>query len=260
MLVDSHCHLDFPELLEQEEAVIAGARAAGVRGMLTISTRLSTFATVLALAERHDGVWCSTGVHPHQSGEEGPEGPDRLIANGRHEKVIGVGEAGLDYFYDKSPREAQAAGFRAHIEAAQATGLPLIVHTREADEDTIAILEEGMARAPFGCVIHCYSSSPWLGRKAVEMGFYLGIGGMLTFNRSNELRETVAAMPRERILLETDSPFLAPVPKRGKRNEPAFVAHVAEKLAEIWRTDSETVARTTTDNFFRLFEKAERPA
>ncbi|MEZ5837837.1 MAG: TatD family hydrolase [Geminicoccaceae bacterium] len=260
MLVDSHCHLDFPELLAEEAGVLARAREAGVRTMLTISTRLSTFDNVLQLANRHDGVWCATGVHPHQSGEEGPDSAAPLIAHAAHAKVIGIGEAGLDYFYDKSPREAQAAGFRAHIDAARATGLPLIVHTRDAEEDTIRILEEGLARGPFGCVIHCYSSSPWLGERAVEMGFHLGIGGILTFNRSTELRETVARMPRDRIILETDSPYLAPVPKRGKRNEPAFVAHVAGRLAEVWQMTIAEVEILTTDNFFRLFSKAERPA
>ncbi|MCB2012780.1 MAG: TatD family hydrolase [Geminicoccaceae bacterium] len=260
MLVDSHCHLDFPELLAEEADVIARAREAGVRGMLTISTRLSTFPKVLELAGRHEGVWCATGVHPHQSGEEGPSGPQPLIENARHPEVIGIGEAGLDYFYDKSPRDAQAAGFRAHIEAAQATGLPLIVHTRDAEEDTIRILEEGLAKGPFACVIHCYSSSPWLGERAVELGFHLGVGGILTFNKSTELRETVARMPRERIILETDSPYLAPVPRRGKRNEPAFVAHVAGKLAEVWGCGVADVASTTTDNFFNLFTKADRPA
>ena len=260
MLVDSHCHLDFPELLADEAGVIARAREAGVNTMLTISTRLSSFSSVLALAKRHDGLYCSTGVHPHQSGEEGPEGPGQLIENAAHEKVIGIGEAGLDYFYDKSPRQAQATGFRAHIQAAQQTGLPLIVHTRDADEDTIAILEEGLEKAAFSCVIHCYSSSPWLGERAVDLGFYLGIGGILTFNRSTELRETVARMPKDRIILETDSPFLAPVPKRGKTNEPAFVAHVAKVLADIWQSDIASVEQQTSGNFFNLFKKARRPS
>jgi len=260
MLVDSHCHLDFPGLAEEEAEVVPRARAAGVGGMLTISTRLSTFGTTLALAERHDGVWCSTGVHPHQAGEEGPASAAPLIANAGHPKVVAIGEAGLDYHYDFSPREAQADGFRRHIEAAQTTGLPLIVHTREADEDTMKMLVEGLERAPFGCVIHCYSSSPWLGREAAARGLYLGIGGILTFKRSDELRATVAELPRKLILLETDAPYLAPMPHRGKRNEPAYVAHVAEVLAGVWDTDIDTVARVTTDNFFRLFAKAARPA
>ena len=258
MLVDSHCHLDFPGLIDDLGGVLARARAADVRAMLTISTRLSTFPSVLALAEAHANVWCSTGVHPHQSGEEGPKGPDDLVNNAAHPKVIAIGEAGLDYHYDYGPREAQAAGFKAHIEAAQATGLPLVVHTRDADADTLAILAEGLARAPYGCVIHCYSSTPELGHRAIEMGFHLGIGGVLTFKRSDELRATVKDVPRERVLLETDSPYLAPVPKRGKPNEPAYVAYVAEVLAEVWGVEKDEVARVTTANFFRLFRKAGR--
>ncbi len=257
MLVDSHCHLDFPGLIDDLDGVLARARAADVAAMLTISTRLSTFRDVLALAGAHDNLWCSTGVHPHQSGEEGPSTPDDLIKNAAHSKVIAIGEAGLDYHYDYAPREAQAVGFRAHIEAAQATGLPLVVHTRDADADTLAILAEGLARAPYGCVIHCYSSTPDLGRRAIEMGFYLGIGGVLTFKRSDELRATVKDVPRERVLLETDSPYLAPVPKRGKPNEPAYAAYVAEVLAEVWEIEKDEVARMTTGNFYRLFKKAE---
>ena len=183
--------------------------------------------------------------------------PDDLIKNAAHPKVIAIGEAGLDYHYDFAPREAQAAGFRAHIEAAQATRLPLVVHTRDADADTLTILAEGLARAPYGCVIHCYSSTPDLGRRAIEMGFYLGIGGVLTFKRSDELRATVKDVPRERVLLETDSPYLAPVPKRGKPNEPAYVAYVAEVLAGVWAVEKDEVARVTTENFHRLFKKAE---
>lgn len=260
MLVDSHCHLDFPQLQADEAGVVARAAAAGVQRMVTINTRLSTFDRVRAITERHESVFMATGVHPHQAGEEGPTSPDPLIANAKHPKVVAIGEAGLDYFYDKSPRDAQADGLRQHIRAAQATGLPLVVHTRDADEDTIAILEAGLAEAAFSCIIHCYSSSPWLGQRAVDLGFYLGVGGILTFNRSTELRETVKAMPRDRILLETDSPYLAPVPKRGKTNEPAFVAHVAKVLAEVWETEIAEVERQTTDNFFGLFSKVPRPS
>ncbi|MCB1884548.1 MAG: TatD family hydrolase [Geminicoccaceae bacterium] len=256
MLVDSHCHLDFPGLKEDLQGVLARARRAGVQTMLTISTRLSTFQDTLALVADDPDLWCSTGVHPHQSGEEGPDSPDPLIANAAHPKVIAVGEAGLDYHYDYGPRDAQAKGFRAHIQACQRTGLPLVVHTREADADTMAILGEGLAKAPFTGVIHCYSSSPELGRWAIDHGFHLGIGGVLTFKRSDELRATVAGVPRERILLETDSPYLAPVPKRGKTNEPAYVAYVAGVLAEVWGVDVEEVGRVTTGNFFGLFRKA----
>jgi len=259
MLVDSHCHLDYPQFQEDVSAVVARAEAAGVRRLLTINTRLSTYERVRVLAERHESVFMATGVHPHQAGEEGPAAPDPLIAQAEHCKVVAIGEAGLDYHYDKSPREAQAHAFRQHIRAAQTTGLPLIVHTRNADEDTVAILEEGLADAHFSCVIHCYSSSHWLGMRAVDLGFYLGIGGILTFNRSTELRESVRLMPRDRILLETDSPYLAPVPKRGQTNEPAYVVHVAKALAAVWQSEIAEVERVTTDNFFRLFGKVTRP-
>ena len=260
MLVDSHCHLDFPQLLDDEAGVIERARKAGVVRMVTISTRLSTFADVLALAERHPEVFLATGVHPHQSGEEGPASALPLIANAKHDKVVAIGEAGLDYFYDKSPRSEQAAGFRCHIEAAQQTKLPLIVHTRDADEDTISTLRDGLRRNPFDCVIHCYSSSPQLGEQALDMGFYLGVGGILTFKRSDELRDTIKTSLKERIILETDSPYLAPVPKRGRTNEPSYVAFVAKTLAEVWNVEVAEVERITSDNFFKLFRKVPRPA
>ena len=260
MLVDSHCHLDFPQLSEQETDVVQRARDAGVEVMLTIATRLSTFNSVLDLAERHKGVYVATGVHPHNAGEEGPESAAPLIANSAHAKVIAIGECGLDYYYDHAPRDRQKQGFETHIEACRQTGLPLIVHTRDADTDTQSILKTELQKGPYRGVIHCYSSSPELGHAAVDMGFMLGIGGILTFKRSDELRVTVEKVPRDRILLETDSPYLAPVPKRGKTNEPAYVAHVASQLAEIWSTDIDTVARQTTNNFFSLFTKAERPS
>lgn len=260
MLVDSHCHLDFPGLAEDREAVIERARAAGVRVMQTIATRLSTFESVLAIAEAHEGVFCSVGVHPHQAGEEPLDGPEPLLQRLDHRKVIGIGEAGLDYHYDNSPRAAQAAGFRAHIRAAQASGLPLIVHTRDADRDTIDVLREGMAERPYAGVVHCYSSSAELGFAATEMGLYLGLGGILTFKRADELRRTVRELPLERLLLETDAPYLAPEPLRGKRNEPAHVARVADVLAEVRGMSREEVERATTDNFFRLFDKATRPS
>ena len=259
MLVDSHCHLDFAQLAEDEAGVIERAAAAGVRRMVTIATRLSSFAKVLQIAERHDSVFLATGVHPHQAGEEGPASPEPLIANAAHPKVVAIGEAGLDYFYDKSPRDAQAQGFRHHIAAARTTGLPLVVHTRDAEEDTIAILGQGMDEGAYSGIVHCYSSSRWLGEQAVSMGLYLGVGGILTFKRSDELRDTVRDMPKDRILLETDSPYLAPVPRRGKTNEPAYVAYVAKVLAEVWGTDVAEVEARTTDNFFRLFHKVPRP-
>jgi TatD DNase family protein len=258
--VDSHCHLDYPGLVAEVEAVVERAQLAGVATLLTIATRLSSFATVLDLAERFPQVWVATGVHPHQAAEEEGSGdPAPFIANAVHPKVVAIGECGLDYFYDKSPRDVQAASFRAQLEAARQTGLPFIVHTRDADADTAAILAEAAGQGPLSGVIHCYSTSPELGWRGVELGLHLGLGGILTFKRSDELRATVRELPRDRILLETDAPFLAPMPYRGKRNEPAYIPYVAEVLAELWGTDKDEVARVTTANFFRLFGKAKRP-
>jgi len=258
--VDSHCHLDYPGLEAEAGDVVARAEAAGVGTILTIATRLSTFERVLALASRFPNVWVATGVHPHQAAEEeGCLDPAPFVANAAHPKVVAIGECGLDYFYDKSPRDIQAASFRAQLEAARQAGLPFIVHTRDADADTAAVLEESAAAGPLAGVIHCYSTSPELGFKAMELGLHLGLGGILTFKRSDELRATVRELPRNRILLETDAPYLAPLPYRGKRNEPAYIPHVAAVLADVWGTDTAEVARLTTANFFRLFEKA-RPA
>jgi TatD DNase family protein len=259
IFVDSHCHLDYPGLLAEADAVVARAREAGVTTLLTIATRLSSVESVLALAGRFPDVWVATGVHPHQAAEEpGCLDPAPFIANAAHPKVVAIGECGLDYFYDKSPRDTQAASFRAQLEAARLTGLPFIVHTRDADADTAAILEEAAGQGPLAGVIHCYSTSPELGWKGVELGLHLGLGGILTFKRSDELRATVRELPRDRILLETDSPYLAPQAHRGKRNEPAYIPLIAQTLAELWQTDTAEVARITTENFFRLFAKARR--
>lgn len=255
-LVDTHCHLDYPGLAEDEEGVIGRAREAGVSVMQTIGTRLSQAERVIAIAERHEGVWCSVGVHPHEAGNEGLDDPGPLLRWTSHPKVIGVGESGLDYYYDHAPRDRQATSFRAHISAARQSGLPLIVHTRDADDDTAALLEEEMERGRFDGVVHCFSSGRRLAERAVTLGLYLGIGGILTFKRSDELRAIVAEMPPDRLLLETNSPYLAPVPKRGRTNEPAYVAYVAQVLAEVLGLDTASVARLTTDNFFRLFGKA----
>jgi TatD DNase family protein len=259
MLVDSHCHLDFPALAEEGTAVLERAHAAGVQVMQTIGTRLESFDRVLAIAEADPGVYCSVGVHPHRAAKEPIDGPEPLLARIDHPKVIGIGESGLDYYYEHSPKDVQAEVFRAHIAAARASGLPLIVHTRDADRDTIAILRDAMAEGPFSGVIHCYSSSPELGLEAVELGLYLGIGGILTFKRSDQLRATVRELPLDRLLLETDAPYLAPEPFRGRRNEPAHVARVAATLAEIKGLPLGEVEAATADNFFRLFTKAKRP-
>ena len=260
MLVDSHCHLDFPALAEEGGAVLERARAAGVQVVQTIGTRLDQFDRVLAIAEAESGVFCSVGVHPHHAAKEPLEGPEPLLAWAAHPKVTGIGESGLDYYYyDHSPRDVQERVFRAHIEAARQSGLPLIVHTRDADEDTIAVLRDEMAVAPFKGVVHCYSSSPALGHAAVEMGMYLGIGGILTFKRSDELRATVRELPLDRLLLETDAPYLAPEPHRGRRNEPAYAALVAARLAGVKGVAVGEIERATTTNFFRLFAKASPP-
>ena len=260
MLIDSHCHLDFPELAGDEEAVLSRARTAGVGGMLTIGTRLDQFERVRAIAERHGNVWCSVGVHPHEAKEEGQRTPDRLIEATRHPKVVGIGETGLDFYYEHSPRAEQAESFRAHIAAARATGLPLIVHTRDADRETIDILEDETRQGAFPGLIHCFSSGAEVAEHALALGFYISISGIVTFKAAESLRAIVRGIPLDRLLVETDSPYLAPIPKRGKTNEPAFVAHTAAKVAELKGVGIAELEAATTANFFRLFAKAERPA
>jgi TatD DNase family protein len=264
MLIDSHCHLDFPDFAEELDDVVARARNAGVARMVTICTRLDRLDRVMAIAERHDDVYVGAGTHPHEAGT--PEGQvvtvDRLVDLARHPKIVGIGETGLDYFYDHSPREAQQESFRRHMAAARKTGLPMIVHTRDADADTARLIAEGReggADGPLRGVIHCFSSGRELAEKAVEMGFYVSLSGILTFKRSDEIRAIVADLPMDRLLVETDAPYLAPVPKRGKRNEPAFVAHTAAVLAEVRGLSVEEVARRTTENFFALFDKVPAP-
>jgi TatD DNase family protein len=260
MLVDSHCHLDYLEKDGDLEEVVARARRAGVGRMVTICTKLSEFETVRAIAARYSDVACSVGVHPHEAGEEGVESPEPLVARAEDPLVVGIGETGLDYFYEHSPREAQAVSFRAHIQAARRTGLPLIVHARDADDDTVKLLREEHADGgPFPGLIHCFTAGPGLARASLELGLYISLAGIVTFKKAEDLRQTVAEVPLERLLVETDSPYLAPVPNRGKRNEPANVVHTAAKLAEIKGVSAAELAETTTDNFFRLFNKVERP-
>lgn len=260
MIVDSHCHLDYPGLAERESEVVESAARAGVGLMVTIATRRASWPAVTALAERHPSVVCALGVHPHEAGREGFHDPAPLVEAAAHPKVVGIGESGLDYFYDLAPRDRQAGSFRVHIHAARATGLPLIVHTRDADDDTMDLLEEEMVAGPYTGVIHCYSSSRRLAERAVAVGLYLGIGGILTFKRSDDLCATVRDMPLDRLLLETDAPYLAPVPHRGRTNEPAYTAHTAKALAEVRGLPMAEVERATTENFFRLFAKAVPPA
>jgi TatD DNase family protein len=256
MIVDSHCHLDYPGLAEDEAGMIARAHAAGVDLMVHIAAKRSGWPVGIALAERRPEVFCAVGVHPHEAGKEGLDDPAPLLELAAHPRVVAIGETGLDYFYDLAPRDRQAASFETHIAAARRTGLPLVVHTRDADDDTMAILEAAMAEGPFTGIIHCYSSSRRLAERAVAIGLHLGIGGILTFKKSDELRAVVKDMPLDRLILETDAPYLAPVPFRGKTNEPAYTAHVAKVLAEVKGLPLAEIERATTDNFFRLFTKA----
>ncbi len=256
MLIDSHCHLDFDVFDEDRTEIIARARAAGIHKMVTICTRLSRFDEIHAIARAHDAVDCSVGIHPHQVAEEGVAPTARLIELAALPEVVGIGETGLDYFYDYSPRDDQRENFRNHIAAARETGLPLIVHTRDADEDTMNILREETGKGAFPGVLHCFSSRRALAETALELGLYISFSGIATFKNAKEIRDIAADVPMDRILVETDAPFLAPVPNRGKRNEPAFVTHTAQVVAGIKGLDPEDFARATTENFFRLFNKS----
>jgi TatD DNase family protein len=259
MLVDSHCHLDFPQLISDIDGVVARAEEAGVGMMLTISTALSRFDGVLAIAERFDNIYCTVGVHPHEAETEPDTVARQLIDRASHPKVVGIGETGLDYFYEHSPRDIQQHVFREHIKASRETGLPLIVHTRNADDDTARIMREEMEEGAYPGLIHCFSSSRELAQKSVELGMYISISGIATFKKAEELRETIRGVPLDRLLVETDSPYLAPVPYRGKDNEPSFVVHTARKVADLKEVGPEELATVTTDNFFRLFGKVPRP-
>jgi len=256
MLVDSHCHLDMPEFAGELDQVVARAGDAGIGHMLTICTRVTEFAPVLAIAERFDNVFCSVGVHPHNAADETAVTADELIEMTGHPKVVGIGETGLDFYYDNSPRNVQERSFRAHIRAARQSGLPLIVHARDADAALARILGEEAAAGPFPGLIHCFTAGQALAETALELGLYISFSGIVTFNKADELRAVARRVPVERILVETDAPYLAPVPKRGKRNEPAFTAFTAARVAELKGLDADAFARATTENFFRLFAKA----
>jgi len=253
MLVDSHCHLDFPDFDGEMDAVLERAQAAGVGYMLTICTHVSRFEQVRAVAEGRANLRCSVGIHPHNVAEEPAVSANDLIELARSDEVVAIGETGLDFFYDHSPRDAQEASFRTHIAAARETGLPVIVHSRDADETTAAVLADEYGKGSFSGVLHCFSSGPELARAALDLGFYVSASGIITFKKADELRAIFEDVPLDRLLVETDAPYLAPVPKRGKRNEPAFTAHTAEKLAEIKGVSTAELAEATTDNFFRLF-------
>ncbi|MGI9475588.1 MAG: TatD family hydrolase [Hyphomicrobiaceae bacterium] len=259
MLVDHHCHLDFPQFEEDRGEMIARAHTAGVGLMVTICTRIRNLDNLLAISHAHPSVYCSVGTHPHYADEELDISADEIARLAQHPRIVAIGEAGLDYHYQKSSKEGQADGFRRHIRAARETGLPLEIHTRDADEDTIAILEEAYRDGPFPAILHCYTGGPELARRAVELGLYVSFTGVVTFKKNEALREIARDVPLDRILVETDAPYLAPMPYRGKTNEPAYVVYTAEKLAEVKEMTPEAFGVATTDNFFRLFQKVPRP-
>jgi TatD DNase family protein len=258
MLVDSHCHLDFPDFASELDAVVDRARNAGIGRMVTISTRVKRHAQVLDIAKRYDDIFCSVGTHPHHAHEELDIGADELVKRTQNPKVVAIGEAGLDYHYDNSPRDAQEQGFRAHIAAARETRLPLVIHSREADDDMARILEEESGKGAFPAVLHCFTGGRDLAMRAVALGHYVSFTGILTFKASQPLRDIAAELPADRILVETDAPYLAPGPYRGKRNEPAYVAETAKVLAQARGVSPDEIARQTTENFFRLFSKVPR--
>ncbi|MGJ4910476.1 TatD family hydrolase [Bradyrhizobium sp. HKCCYLS2033] len=259
MLVDSHCHLDFPDFAEDLDGIVTRAAAAGVGRMVTISTRVRRLPELLAIAERFDNVYCSVGTHPHNADEEDGIPAEELIALTRHPKVVALGEAGLDNFHDHGSKDAQERGFRVHIAAARDTGLPLVIHTREADEQCSRILEEEMARGPFNAVLHCYTGGRELAMKAIDLGLHISFTGIVTFKKSEALRALAAEVPADRIMVETDAPYLAPGKFRGKRNEPAYVVETAKVLAETRGVSLEEFSQQTTETFFKLFSKVPRP-
>ncbi|TPI51419.1 MULTISPECIES: TatD family hydrolase [unclassified Mesorhizobium] len=259
MLVDSHCHLDFPDFSEERASIVARSLAAGIGRMVTISTRVKRFQQILEIADAFDEVYCSVGTHPHNAAEELDVTTADLVRLSAHPKVVAIGEAGLDYFYDKAPRDAQAQGLRNHIAAARETGLPLVIHSRDADDDMAHILEEETGKGAFPFVLHCFSSGRRLAEVGVSLGGYVSFSGILTFKNSAEIRAIAADLPHDRLLVETDAPYLAPIPFRGKRNEPAYVAHTARVLAETIGVSEGEIAALTTDNFFRLFGKMPPP-
>jgi TatD DNase family protein len=259
MLVDSHCHLDFPDFADDLDAIVSRAEAAGVGRIVTISTRVRRLDGLLGITARFPNVYCSVGTHPHNADEEDGITPDELIALTKHPKVVALGEAGLDNHYTDGSPQAQERGFRAHIAAARVTGLPLVIHTREADETCGHILDDEMAKGPFKAVLHCYTGGRELAMKAIGLGLSISFTGILTFKNSQAIRDIAAELPADRIMVETDAPYLAPGKFRGRRNEPSFVVETAKVLAETRGVSLEEIARQTTENFFRLFDKVPRP-
>lgn len=259
MLVDSHCHLNFPDFKNDLDGVVQRARDAGVKVMQTICTEMAEFEEVHAIAERYEGIYCSVGVHPNDSGQQEIVDVEELVSRTSRARVIGIGETGLDYYYEHTNRELQKESFLVHIEAARRSGLPLIVHTRDAEDDTVEMLHKEMAKGHFTGVIHCFTSSQYLAEKALEIGFYISLSGIISFKSAQAIRDAVKIVPLDRLLVETDAPYLAPVPHRGKRNEPAFVINTNKILADIKGISESDAATTTTENFFRLFNKAKMP-
>ncbi|MEX0298096.1 MAG: TatD family hydrolase [Kordiimonas sp.] len=259
-IVDSHCHLNYKGIEEQQQAVVDRAREAGVGCMLAINTKLKEYHQIIDIIEKYDDIYGTVGIHPHEAESEPDVGISALIDRAQHTKIVGIGETGLDYFYDNAPRDMQQVNFRAHIAASRETGLPLIVHTRDADEDCINILADEMKAGPFSGVIHCFTASQRLADATMEMGFYISLSGIVTFKNAKALQATARDIPLNRLLIETDSPFLAPVPHRGKTCEPAFVADTAKFLSELRGESLEELGEATTSNFFKLFSKASPPA
>ncbi len=258
MLIDSHCHLEYEGLVEDRQGVLSRAREAGVGGFLNISTRKNEWSQVVGTAEREGDVWASVGIHPHEADAHEDLGRDVLFAATENPRVVAIGETGLDYYYDNSARETQRDLFRMHIDVARETGLPLIIHTRDAEADTLAILEDEKGKGDFPALIHCFTASADFGAKVLEMGLTISLSGIVTFKNAKELQEVAKQVPAARLLVETDSPFLAPVPHRGRKCEPSFVAYTAQFLADLREEEFEQLAETTTDNFFALFGKAQR--
>ncbi|VAV88029.1 Uncharacterized metal-dependent hydrolase YcfH [hydrothermal vent metagenome] len=256
MLVDSHCHLNYKGLIEDQGAVLDRARDSGVTAMLNISTRENEWRDIVATAEREKDVWASIGIHPHEADAHPDIDLAKLVTEAKHERVVAIGETGLDYYYDHSDRDQQRQSFRTHIHAARKTGLPIIVHTRDAEGDTASIMAEEMEQGAYTGVVHCFTSSEGFARKALDLGLYISISGIVTFNNAKDLQATAAKLPLEKLLVETDAPFLAPVPHRGRTGEPAFVADTARYLADLRGEEYDFLCETTAQNFYRLFRKA----
>ncbi len=258
MFVDSHCHLNYKGLVEQQGEVLARARENGVSAMLNISTREREWDEVIGLAEQESDVWASVGIHPHEADQHAGMDCEKLVEKSNHPRVVAVGETGLDYYYDHSDRQQQRTGFREHIKASRQTGLPIIIHTRDAEADTAAILTEEMQKGAFTGVIHCFTASADFARIALDLGLYISLSGIVTFKNARDLQDIAAWLPSDRLLVETDAPFLAPIPHRGRTGEPAFVADTARYVSQLRNVKPEVLAAQTSDNFYRLFSKAGR--